>query len=360
VGSVAGLLAAAVFLEILLRLVGYGAVSNLGYGPLQNNLGLPELGYAGRPNIDGVQTREGYSRLVLNDQGFHDVNIQREKPAGSFRVAVVGNSFTEAAQVETSETYVSHLERTLSACPALNGRRVEAINLGVAGYTISQNYLLMKEFVWRYSPDFIVLQETPGIEEPEQRYRVSSRVIIGDDGRDHVDSSFMLSKSYQIRSSHVFTLFQNLSDHLRLLQYLNEFRRKAESGQNAKAADGAPRLPASRRGVEQARLLKAIVGISRSHSTPLVLALIPDGESMDPRAPSETPKTEEEKWWQAQSEELGIPFINAATAAWQFARQQHVFLAGFGRQSGRGHLTRSGNAFFGREFGNDICSLVTR
>ncbi len=81
---------------------------------------------------------------------------------------------------------------------------------------------------------------------------------------------------------------------------------------------------------------------------------------MDPRSPNETPKTEDEKWWQAQSEELGIPLINAATAAWQFARRQHVFLAGFGRQSGRGHLTRSGNAFFGHELGNDICSLLTR
>ena len=76
------MLAAVVFLEVILRLIGYGSISNLGYGPLQSNLGLPVLGYAGRPNIDGIQMREGYSHLVLNNQGFHDVNVQREKPAG--------------------------------------------------------------------------------------------------------------------------------------------------------------------------------------------------------------------------------------------------------------------------------------
>src|SRR5215469_11978541 len=115
----AGVLAAIISIELILRLVGYGAVAYLGYGPFQNNLQLPELGYAGRPNVDGIQTQEGYSRLVLNNLGFHDVDHRPEKGAGSFRVAVLGNSHTMASQVETSETYVSKLGRALSACPVL-------------------------------------------------------------------------------------------------------------------------------------------------------------------------------------------------------------------------------------------------
>jgi hypothetical protein len=50
--------------------------------------------------------KQGYSHLVLNDLGFHDVNVPREKQNGSFRVAVLGNSLTMAAQVGTSETYM--------------------------------------------------------------------------------------------------------------------------------------------------------------------------------------------------------------------------------------------------------------
>ena len=121
------MMSAAACIEIILRLCGYGSISHLGYGQLQNNLKLPELGYAGRPNVDGIQTREGYSH-VLNDLGFHDVNVPREKQNGSFRVAVLGNSLTMAAQVATSETYVSHLGKTLTTCPALRNKRVDAMN----------------------------------------------------------------------------------------------------------------------------------------------------------------------------------------------------------------------------------------
>jgi hypothetical protein len=361
-----GVLAAAACIEIVLRLIGYGDVSHLGYGPRQNNLGMPELGYAGRPNVDGIQMREGYSHLVLNDLGFHDVNVPREKPAGTFRVAVVGNSFTMAVHVDRPDTYVSHLEKTLAACPALAGKHVEAINLGVDGYTTNQQYLLMKEFVWRYSPDFVVLQDAPGVEDPDRVSErvVSPRVVLDDDGTEHIDTSVMASRSYQARASLAFTLFQRLSDHSRFLQYVDDFRRKLDAKRKAavkaEADQRQPAPPISVRGAEKAKLLRAIVGISRSHSTPLAFVLIPDGESMDPRTPNETPKTEDEIWWQQQGEDLGVPVVNAAPAAWKFAREHRVFLAGFGRMSGLGHLTRAGHAFFGRAFANEICGSMRR
>ena len=90
-----------------------------------------------------------------------------------------------AIQVETSETYVSVLGKELRECPALNDKRVEALNFGVGGYTTAENYLLMRDFVWRYSPDFIVLQGAPGMPDPEED--VSARVIIEDDGRQNIE-----------------------------------------------------------------------------------------------------------------------------------------------------------------------------
>jgi hypothetical protein len=357
----AGVISAAICMEVILRLCGYGAVSYLGYGPLQNNLEPLELGYAGRPSVDGIQTREGYSHLVLNDLGFHDVNIQREKPDHVFRVVVLGNSLTMAIQVETPETYVSHLGKALAACPALGEKRVEAINLAVDGYTTGQNYLLMKDFVWRYSPDLVVWQEAPGIDDAEAGRDVSAHVSIDEEGHEHVDSSFMQSRNFQIRSSRAFTAFQQLSDHVRLLQFIDDFRRKWAASRKPKADEEKPSHPSmDDHWAEKARLLKAAVGISRSHVTPLMLVLIPDGESMDPRKAGEAPKTEDEIWWERQSAELDIPFVNAAASAWHFAHEHHVFLSGFGRRSGKGHLTRYGNSFFGEEFAKDICSLMMR
>ena len=256
---------------------------------------------------------------------------------------------------------MSHLGKTLTTCPALRNKRVEALYFAVDSYTTGQNYLLMKEFVWTYSPDFIILQESPGIDESVAELEVSAHVSVDEDGRKYIESSFMHSRNFQIRSSLAFTLFLKLSDHSRLLQYIDEFRRKMSVKREPGVGKEKPsHVSMSGHWAEKARLLKAIVEISRSHSTPLLLVLIPDGESMDPREAGETRRTEDELWWKNQSNELGIPFVNAATRARNFARQHRVFLSGFGRQSGKGHLTRYGNSFFGNEFAREVCGLLRR
>jgi hypothetical protein len=357
----AGIFAALLSIEVALRLVGYGSVAYLGYGPLQNNLQVPELGYAGRPDVDGIQTQEGYSQLVLNDRGFHDVNHRQEKDTGSFRVAVLGNSHTMATQVEISETYVSKLGRALGACPALQNTRVETLNFGIAGYTTSQNYLLLKEFVWRYSPDLIVLQDSPAIPQFEiNEGEISARVTVDDKGRVNVDSSFLNSTTYKMRSSSSFTWFLKISDHSRALQYFNEFRRKLARARSNRYSAASNSSPTNDHWEQKARLLRAISGIVRSHSTPLVVLLIPDGEAIDPRNESGPTRSNDERWWDRQGSELGIPIINPTTNAWSFARQNRLFLSGFGKQSGVGHLTRYGNDFFGQELADGICGLLSQ
>jgi hypothetical protein len=350
-----GVLAGALCLDATLRLIGYGSIPSLGYGRYQTNIGIPELGYAGRPNIDGIQTEEGYSHLVLNDLGFHDVTHRFEKDPNSFRVAVLGNSLTMAIQVETSETYVSILGKELRECPALSDKRVEALNFGVGGYTTAQNYLLMRDFVWRYSPDLIVLQGSAGRPDPDED--VSARVRIEDDGRQNIDLSFMDTRTYKIRSSKAFTWFLTISDHSRLLQYINEFRRKLTS-RSRKSMMESSTESSSGSSQQKARLLKAISDISKSHSTPIAIFLIPDGGEMDPRNESRPALSEDELWWEEQGRDLSIPIINPATDAWNFARNNRIFLSGFGSQSGSGHLTRYGNAFFGQELANAICGML--
>lgn len=350
-----GILAAALCLEATLRVIGYGSIPYLGYGRYQTNIRIPELGYAGRPNIDGIQTQEGYSHLVLNDFGFHDVTHRFEKEPNSFRVAVLGNSLTMATQVETSETYVSILGKKLRECPALNDKRVEALNFGVGGYTTTENYLLMRNFVWRYSPDFIVLQGAAGMPDPEED--VSARVTIEEDGRQNFDLGFMDTRTYRIRSSRGFTWFLTISDHSRLLQYVNEFRKKLtfKSRKSIMEASAESSSGSSQRGT---RLLKAMSDISKSHSTPIAVFLIPAGEGMDPRNESKPALSKDEIWWEEQGRDLSIPIINPATDAWNFAHKNRIFLSGFGSQSGWGHLTRYGNAFFGQELANAICSML--
>ena len=59
-------------IEVGMRAIGYGAVSPLGYGRNNYNPDLPDIGYAGRSNIRGVQTREGVADVQFNSHGFND------------------------------------------------------------------------------------------------------------------------------------------------------------------------------------------------------------------------------------------------------------------------------------------------
>ena len=47
--------------------------------------------------------------------------------------------------------------RRLADCPLLKGRRVEALNFGVDGYGTAQELVTLREKVWAYQPDIVVL-----------------------------------------------------------------------------------------------------------------------------------------------------------------------------------------------------------
>jgi hypothetical protein len=66
--------------------------------------------------------------LATNDQGLRYRNIPLEKPKGTYRVLVVGDSMTEGLGVAQDETFSAHLERRFS-----RAEPVEFINGGLGG-----------------------------------------------------------------------------------------------------------------------------------------------------------------------------------------------------------------------------------
>src|SRR5437867_2364908 len=69
-----------------------------------------DLGSRLRPGAEGWQTSEGRAHERINHAGMRDVERQRDKPTGVFRVALMGDSFTEAPQVDLEMTYGAVLE----------------------------------------------------------------------------------------------------------------------------------------------------------------------------------------------------------------------------------------------------------
>jgi hypothetical protein len=116
-----------------------------------------QRGWALQPDAHGWYRREGTAYIRINHDGFRGPDYPKRKPPGVIRIAVIGDSYAEAIQVPEDKTFTAVAERVLSDCPALKGKRVEAMNFGVDGYGTAQELLTLQRKVWAYSPDIVVL-----------------------------------------------------------------------------------------------------------------------------------------------------------------------------------------------------------
>ncbi|MGB8686729.1 MAG: SGNH/GDSL hydrolase family protein [Microcoleus sp.] len=117
-----------------------------------------DLGWKLKPGASGEWKGEGESFVRVNSQGLRDREHTKAKPPNTLRVAVLGDSFTEAIHVPIEQTFWSKLERKLGNCQAVKGRKnVEVINFGVQGYGTAQELIMLRKKVWDYHPDIVVL-----------------------------------------------------------------------------------------------------------------------------------------------------------------------------------------------------------
>jgi lysophospholipase L1-like esterase len=92
-----------------------------------------------------------------------DYKYSVEKPAETFRIVVVGDSFTFAYGNQFDDSFSKRLERILN----LNAQtpKVEVINLGNPGNAIQHNAISVKKALELLHPDLVVLEVT--LNDPE-------------------------------------------------------------------------------------------------------------------------------------------------------------------------------------------------
>ena len=101
------------------------------------------------------QSTEYFARVHFNQLGLRDPRERYEKPPGTFRILLLGDSFMEAVQVEQRETTAAVLEARLRALrPDLN---VEVINAGVAGWGTGIEGLYLDQEGYRFEPDLVLV-----------------------------------------------------------------------------------------------------------------------------------------------------------------------------------------------------------
>ncbi len=128
----------------------------------------PEIGHEHTPGTGGHFMGVD---VVINSHGLRDVEHELDKPDGTIRILMLGDSLTFGWGVAQEETLSRRLEKSLNAAdPALP---VEVINTGVGNYNTSQEteYFLTKGF--KYDPDIVILNYFINDGEPTPKRKVS-------------------------------------------------------------------------------------------------------------------------------------------------------------------------------------------
>ena len=101
---------------------------------------------------------EGFSNDSFSSAGLRDVEHQVQKPAGTLRIAFLGDSATEGLQVKMSETFAKKLEAQLIANASdTKQKHVEVLNFGCSSYSTGQELLQFDRQVAKYKPDLTVV-----------------------------------------------------------------------------------------------------------------------------------------------------------------------------------------------------------
>lgn len=155
-GPVALLTTIAVYLlwQVLALMAVEGLLAVVGLGEEELFRLDRQLGTVHMTNKSITWRKEGYAHSYLNADGMREPGITVPKPAGVYRIALVGDSQIEAIQVPLEKSYGKLLEKQLTE--RLH-RPVEVLNFGVSGYSTVQEYLLMKRNVFKYQPDMVLL-----------------------------------------------------------------------------------------------------------------------------------------------------------------------------------------------------------
>ncbi|MCE9592812.1 MAG: hypothetical protein K8S98_01350 [Planctomycetes bacterium] len=94
-----------------------------------------------------------YAQREHNTAGFHDVEWGKAKPAGTWRLVVLGDSFTMGQWVPRDELFVKRMERDLRA----RGKSVELLNLSLGGLDTTGELDLLRRVGFDYAPDAVLL-----------------------------------------------------------------------------------------------------------------------------------------------------------------------------------------------------------
>jgi len=380
---VGGILVALLIAEVALRVSGFTY-----FNPYIVD---QDVGYTLRPGAEGWWTKEGLTYIKINSHGFRDREHTIAKPPGTLRIAVLGDSFTEAFQVPLEKAFWSVLERKLQACPQPASSKVEALSFGVSGFSTARELILLQKHIWQYSPDVIVLLVTTGNDVRDNSRTLNAYAnhplpyFVYQDGRLILDDSLLTTQnrtlSFRLHRSFIGKAFNWLQNNLRLLGLIYTAREAHQS--SAQASDhqkhagpsGEPGLdsevfrePVSPEWEDAWRVTEGLLERMRDDVRAKGAEFLVVTGSMGIQVNPEPNVRQEfmnrlgirslfypDKRIKALGEHEGFRVLNLAPALEEYATRNKVFLHGADNGKGRGHWNETGHRLAGELIAQELC-----
>jgi hypothetical protein len=227
----AGLL---LLVEITLRVVGYSAPE--WYEP------DPQLGWRLHPHRHGWFMSDGMESPVhTTPAGFRDREHTLDKPDGVYRIAVLGDEYSEAMAVPVERTWWWQLPARLQECGFQPDKLTEVLNFGVGGYGTAQEYVMLETTAMRYQPDLVLLQFSPNDVMDNSRALTARKdrpfFVLDAHGVPRIDDSFALEPSFDDRMQTRYRLGDEIADHSRTYQLGRQLAELAFIGEAHADAD---------------------------------------------------------------------------------------------------------------------------
>jgi len=148
--SLIGLVLALVMGEIFLRLMGFE--SKLVYRP------NPYYGWSHNAHDRFSRMTDGREiEISINSKGLRDREYSYERAPDAYRILVLGDSFTEAFQVELDESFPKVLETELTSRFPGGSSAYEVLGAGVSGFGTDNELLFYRHEGYKYKPDLVML-----------------------------------------------------------------------------------------------------------------------------------------------------------------------------------------------------------
>lgn len=349
-----------------------------------------ELGYSLRPNAAGWWRREGATYVRINSQGLRDREHTFAKPPDTIRIAVLGDSFAEAFQVPMEKTFWTLMEQRVQDCT--RPLKVEVLNFGVSGYSTARELIMLRQRVWQYSPDIVLLLVTP-----RNDIRDNLRVLdpfansglpyfIYREGSLMPDDSLLQVRNrsfyFRLQQSFIGKSINWLRDHIRLVGLIDGAREayqfREQPIDRKKSSPGEPGLddevfsaPANSDWQEAWRVTEGLIVQMRSEvNAKAAKFLVVTGSTGIQVSPDTSLRTGYMKQLgvdtlfypdvriKALGEHEGFEVLNLAPPLLDYASRNQVFLHGSGETKGTGHWNETGHRVVGGLIAKKVCELI--